>query len=75
MAEFSCYGCEKRHAGCHATCETYKKEKEAHEARKEKERKQRETEAGLLQHSMNAIARNRKKQGKKWNGRERGYTE
>ena len=75
MAEFSCYGCEKRHAGCHATCETYKIEKAAHEARKEEERKQRDIECALTQHAMNTIARHRKKQGKKWNGRERGYTE
>jgi hypothetical protein len=37
MSEFSCHGCTARAAGCHATCETYKKEKAAHEAKKAQE--------------------------------------
>jgi hypothetical protein len=75
MTEFSCYGCEMRRAGCHATCEIYKAEKAVHEARRKEERKQRNIEIGLTAHAMDTISRHRKKQGKRWNGRERGYTE
>jgi hypothetical protein len=28
MGNFTCKGCEKRHVGCHSTCEKYKAESE-----------------------------------------------
>ena len=36
-----CYGCDKRHVGCHSTCEEYLKEHKRHMAEKEKEQKAR----------------------------------
>lgn len=68
--KFSCYGCDKRHAACHATCETYKKEKAAHEAQKEKEWKEKKVQRGLNDHAVTAIERNRKRMGVRWNGKE-----
>lgn len=68
--KFSCYGCTKRHAACHATCETYKKEKAAHEAEKAKELEKKLIQRRLNDHAARAIQRSRAMAGRKWNGKE-----
>lgn len=70
MGKFSCYGCEKRHAGCHATCETYRKEKAAHEAEKEEERRAKKINDGLNAHMFECIAKCKGKKGRRWDGKE-----
>lgn len=37
----SCYGCSRRHLGCHDKCEEYQKEKEKRDSLREKEKKAR----------------------------------
>lgn len=44
---FSCKDCEEKHGGCHATCETYKREKKAFEEKMEIERKRRAIDNGI----------------------------
>ena len=40
--EFTCHGCQRRQAGCHACCETYREEKVRHDAQKAEIKKQME---------------------------------
>lgn len=44
----SCYGCEKRHIGCHATCEDYLKERAERDALNEKIRAEKEKEKAAI---------------------------
>lgn len=62
MAEFTCKGCEKRVPGCHGSCDKYKEEKAAHEARKEKKRQKTQ----LDEYQSKAIQRSISKRGRKW---------
>lgn len=62
MAEFTCKGCEKRVPGCHGSCDKYKEEKTAHEARKEKKRQKTQ----LDEYQSKAIQRSISKRGRKW---------
>lgn len=41
---FSCKGCTERHPGCHATCETYKRERAEYEKQKAKRDKYKEAQ-------------------------------
>lgn len=59
---FSCYGCEKRYPGCHDTCEKYKAERAAHEAKKEMEQIQK----GLNYYQYKQVKKNRDKRSRKW---------
>ena len=62
MAEFTCKGCEKRVPGCHGSCDKYKEEKAAHEARKEKKRQKTQ----LDEYQSKAIQQSISKRGRKW---------
>ena len=57
--ECKCYGCEKRTAGCHATCEDYIKYREFLDAEREKGRVDREI-AGLTFRARPIRYRNKK---------------
>lgn len=62
MTVFSCYGCEKRSGECHATCETYKKEKSEHDKRKAERDKKRTADMGVYDERSIAVHKaNRKR--------------
>lgn len=39
---YSCKDCQQRYPGCHGKCETYKKEKAAHEEQRAAQKRERE---------------------------------
>lgn len=55
--EFSCHGCEKRTAGCHAACETYKEEKARYDAQKAEIDKQKAIKDGVYRQRVRAVAK------------------
>ena len=69
MAEFSCYGCEKRFPGCHGSCDKYKAEKAAHEARKEKEQQKRKVDSYQIEATQRSISF----RGRQWGSLDRRY--
>ena len=60
---FSCYGCNTKHAGCHAECETYKRERIIYEQKKAEYDKYREAEYYL--NNANANRRDRAAKARK----------
>lgn len=52
-----CKDCKKRSAGCHAVCESYKKEKAEHEKFREEETKKRLTSYNLYGQRCKAVER------------------
>jgi hypothetical protein len=67
MTEFTCKGCGKRVPGCHGSCDKYKAEKAAHEARKKEEQNQKR----LDEYQSKAIQRSVSKRGRKWGTQDR----
>jgi hypothetical protein len=67
MAEFTCKGCEKRVPGCHDSCDKYKAEKAAYQARKEKERKR----SVLDDYQVKATMRSIDRRGSRWGALDR----
>lgn len=55
--EFSCHGCEKRAAGCHATCDTYKEEKARYDAQKAEIDKKKAINDGIYRQRSKAVAK------------------
>ena len=68
---FSCQGCGKRFPGCHDTCEKYKAEKAAYNEKK----KMQQIQTWLDDYQVKATIRSADKRGRKWGGKERGYSE
>lgn len=65
MAIYSCMGCEKRHPGCHAECETYKREKAAHDEQKAAEDRRRAVSMGITEQRTAAVAKAMRKRKKR----------
>lgn len=57
----SCQNCEKRHIGCHATCEDYKEYLKQNEAKKRKITKEKQTNAIVTGFVIDCINKQRRK--------------
>ena len=62
MGRFSCKGCQKRHVGCHATCETHIKEQEEHARLKAIEDKNKMVDRDFISH-ISTVNNKRRKRG------------
>ena len=67
---FPCKGCETRHGGCHATCEKYKTAKAVYEAEKAERDKMKAVQNRLNEYTADEARKNRRRSGRKWNGKE-----
>ena len=67
---FTCRGCTARYGGCHAKCETYKREKAEYERLREEQAKNKRVEAGLRHYTFCQMAKSQKGKGRAWNGKE-----
>ena len=71
-ARFPCKGCTERRGGCHAVCEQYKAAKAEYETLKAERDKKRRVTRVLNDYASDMVSRNRKRSGRKWNGKEGG---
>lgn len=62
---YSCKDCQQRYPGCHGKCETYKKEKAAHEEQREAQKREREIRQGLYMQRSSAVTRATKRRKRK----------
>lgn len=65
VKENRCFGCEKRHVGCHAECEDYKAWKAEHDKKREIEKSERMKIVDRTQYDVDRAKRVRKAIGKK----------
>ena len=61
----SCLNCEKRHVGCHSSCEEYAEFKRNSSEQKETKRKQKELQNIVSGYVFEARERQRRRNGKK----------
>ena len=54
---YSCKDCQQRYPGCHGKCETYKREKAAHEEERAALNREREIQHGLYMQRSTAVIR------------------
>ena len=62
----SCLNCEKRHVGCHSSCEEYAEFKRNFSEQKEIKRKQKERQNIVNDYVFDSRDRQRRRNGKKW---------
>ena len=60
-----CLNCEKRHAGCHSSCEEYEEFKRNFMEQKETKRKQKERQNIVVNYIFESRERQRRRNGKK----------
>ena len=70
QGKFSCKGCPDKKGGCHATCETYKREKAAHEARRAENARIGAIQGGLTSYQIGVADRKRKRMGRRQYGKD-----
>ena len=61
----SCLNCEKRHVGCHSSCEEYSEFKRNFSEKKEISRKQKELQSIVSGYVFEARYRKKRRNGKK----------
>ena len=61
----SCFNCEKRHVGCHSSCEEYAEFKRNSSEQKERKRKQKEHQNIVYDYVFESRDRQRRRNGKK----------
>lgn len=59
-----CYGCDKRHVGCHSSCESYKEYQKKIAEQREAIRKKKDEEAILASVHVRALDKANKKKSK-----------
>ena len=60
-----CFNCEKRHVGCHSSCEEYAEFKRNFMEQKEIKRKQEERQNIVVNYIIDSRERQRRRNGKK----------
>ena len=60
-----CFNCEKRHVGCHSSCEEYAEFKRNFSEKKEISRKQKELQSIVSGYVFESLDRQRRRNGKK----------
>lgn len=61
----SCFNCEKRHVGCHSSCEEYAEFKRNSSEQKEIKRKQKELQNIVYNYVFESRDRQKRRNGKK----------
>ena len=65
VEKMSCLNCEKRHVGCHSSCEEYAEFKKNFMEQKEVKRKQKERQNIVYEYVFESRDRQRRRNGKK----------
>ena len=68
----SCLNCEKRHVGCHSSCEEYAEFKRNSSEQKEIKRKQKEIQNIVYNYVFESRDRQKRRNGKKWQSKNIG---
>lgn len=72
VEKMPCFNCEKRHVGCHSSCEEYAEFKRNFSEQKEIERKQEERQNIVVNYIFESRERQRRRNGKKWQSKNIG---
>ena len=72
VENMSCLNCERRHVGCHSSCEEYAEFKRNFMEQKEIKRKQKERQNIVYDYVFESRDRQRRRNGKKWRSKNIG---
>ena len=72
VEKMSCLNCEKRHVGCHSSCEEYAEFKRNSSEQKEIKRKQKELQNIVYNYVFESRDRQKRRNGKKWQSKNIG---